>query len=87
MSARTRSSATDADRTAPRSAYLSFGGGRRSCVGQSFASVEMALIAAIMTQRFTFGLALGPPGESRKQIPLCRRLRFGFGVAVLVAGI
>jgi cytochrome P450 len=41
----------------PRSAYLPFGGGRRICIGQSFASMEMVLIAAIMCQRFTFDLA------------------------------
>jgi cytochrome P450 len=41
----------------PRSAYLPYGGGRRICIGQRFASMEMALIAAIMSQRFTFDLA------------------------------
>jgi cytochrome P450 len=47
----------------PRSAYLPFGGGRRSCIGQSFASMEMTLIAAIMSQRFTFDLVAAPPAE------------------------
>jgi cytochrome P450 len=42
----------------PRSAYLPFGGGRSVCIGQSFALMEMALIAAIMSQRFTFDRAL-----------------------------
>jgi cytochrome P450 len=52
----------------PRSAYLPFGGGRRSCIGQSFAFMEMALIAAIMSQRFTFDLASRPPAESKATI-------------------
>lgn len=47
------------DKDRPRSAYLPFGGGRRICIGQSFALMEMVLIAAIMSQRFTFDLAPG----------------------------
>ncbi|GAB3020521.1 cytochrome P450 [Mycobacterium bourgelatii] len=46
-------------RDRPRSAYLPFGGGRRICIGQSFALMEMVLIAAIMSQRFAFDLAPG----------------------------
>jgi cytochrome P450 len=59
----------------PRSAYLPFGGGRRICIGQSFAFMEMALIAAIMSQRFTFDLASRPPAESKATIT--RRPRNG----------
>jgi cytochrome P450 len=43
----------------PRSAYLPFGGGRRICIGQTFALMEMVLMAAIMSQRFTFDLVPG----------------------------
>jgi cytochrome P450 len=54
----------------PRSAYLPFGGGRRSCIGQSFASMEMALIAAIMSQRFMFDLAPDHPVELEATLTL-----------------
>lgn len=46
-----------AAKTRHRSAYLPFGGGRRICIGQSFALMEMVLMAAIMSQRFAFDLA------------------------------
>ena len=54
----------------PRSAYLPFGGGRRICIGQSFALMEMVLMAAIMSQRFTFELAPGPPVELEATLTL-----------------
>lgn len=58
------------DRTRPRSAYLPFGGGRRICIGQSFALMEMVLIAAIMSQRFTFDLAPGRRVEPEATLTL-----------------
>ncbi|KKW62690.1 cytochrome P450 [Mycolicibacterium elephantis] len=55
-------------RTRPRSAFLPFGGGRRICIGQNFALMEMILIAAIMSQRLTFELAPGPCAEVKSGI-------------------
>ncbi len=54
----------------PRSAYLPFGGGRRICIGQSFALMEMVLIAAIMSQSFSFELAPDPPVELEATLTL-----------------
>ncbi|HEX4558945.1 MAG TPA: cytochrome P450 [Mycobacterium sp.] len=58
------------DRDRPRSAYLPFGGGRRICIGQSFALMEMVLMAAIVSQRFTFDLAPGYPVELEATLTL-----------------
>ncbi|MDZ7911932.1 MAG: cytochrome P450 [Rhodococcus sp. (in: high G+C Gram-positive bacteria)] len=46
-----------------RSAFLPFGGGRRACIGQSFALMEMVAIAATLSQRFVFDLVPGHPVE------------------------
>jgi cytochrome P450 len=54
----------------PRSAYLPFGGGRRICIGQSFALMEMVLMAAVMSQRFTFDLAPGDAIELEATLTL-----------------
>ncbi|GAB7151864.1 cytochrome P450 [Mycobacterium riyadhense] len=59
-----------AGKTRPRSAYLPFGGGRRSCIGQSFALMEMVLMAAIMSQRFTFDVAPDHPVEREATLTL-----------------
>lgn len=58
------------DKSRPRSAYLPFGGGRRICIGQSFALMEMVLMAAIMSQRFAFDLAPGRPVEPEATLTL-----------------
>ncbi|MCV7442240.1 cytochrome P450 [Mycobacterium paraense] len=58
------------DKNRPRSAYLPFGGGRRICIGQSFALMEMVLMAAIMSQRFAFDLASGRPVEPEATLTL-----------------
>lgn len=44
-----------------RSQYLPFGGGRRICIGSSFALMEATLVTAIMSQRFTYELVPGHP--------------------------
>jgi cytochrome P450 len=53
-----------------RSAYLPFGGGRRICIGSSFALMEATLIAAILSQRFVFDLAPGHPVEPEATLTL-----------------
>ena len=53
-----------------RSAYLPFGGGRRVCIGMSFALMEMTLVTAIMSQRFTYDLVPGHPVEPEATLTL-----------------
>jgi cytochrome P450 len=60
----------DAGKNRPRSAYLPFGGGRRICIGQSFALMEMVLMAAIMSQRFTFDVVPDFPVELEATLTL-----------------
>jgi len=49
----------DAPKQRPRHAYLPFAGGRRVCVGQGFAMMEATILAAMVSQRFTFDLIPG----------------------------
>lgn len=60
----------DVSRTRPRSAYLPFGGGRRICIGQSFALMEMVLVVAITSQQFVFDLRPGHPVELEATLTL-----------------
>jgi len=49
----------DAARELPRGAYIPFGAGPRVCIGNSFASMEMTLVLAMLVQRFTLAPAPG----------------------------
>lgn len=53
-----------------RCAYLPFGGGRRVCIGQSFALIEATLIAAAMSRRFVYDLVAGHPVEPEATLTL-----------------
>lgn len=53
-----------------RSAYLPFGGGRRVCIGTSFALMEATLIAAMMSRRFVYDLVPGHPVEPEATLTL-----------------
>ena len=53
-----------------RSAYLPFGGGRRICIGTSFALMETTLITAMMSQRFVYDLVPGHPVEPEATLTL-----------------
>jgi len=54
----------------PRSAYLPFGGGRRLCIGRSFALMEMVLLTASLSRRFIFDLATGHPVDPEATLTL-----------------
>jgi cytochrome P450 len=53
-----------------RSAYLPFGGGRRICIGTSFALIEAALVTAMLSQRFVFDLVPDHPVEPEATLTL-----------------
>jgi len=46
----------DAAADRPRYAFIPFGGGRRACVGQSFAELEAVLVLASIAQRYRLEL-------------------------------
>ncbi len=47
----------DFSNTLPKYAYFPFGGGPRTCIGSSFAMMEIILVLATIGQRFNFTLA------------------------------
>jgi cytochrome P450 len=58
-------------RQLPRGAYIPFGAGPRVCIGNAFASMEMALVLAMLVQRFTLAPAPGQAApEPRMQVTL-----------------
>ncbi len=69
----------DVAKNRPRSVYLPFGGGRRVCIGQSFALMEMVLMTAIISRRFTFDLQ----PDRRVELEATLTLRPKHGLAVV----
>jgi cytochrome P450 len=49
----------DFEKSLPKSAYLPFGNGPRVCIGNGFATLEMALVLAAIAGRFALSLAPG----------------------------
>ncbi|HYD80531.1 MAG TPA: cytochrome P450 [Paucimonas sp.] len=67
----------EAAKRIPRGAYFPFGTGPRVCIGNSFATMEMTLILAMLLQRY----ALHPaPGQNRPRIRMQVTLRPENGV-------
>lgn len=65
----------------PRGAYLPFGVGPRVCIGNSFATMEMTLIAAMLLQRFELRL---PPDSALPRPSLNVTLRPAGGMRLLL---
>lgn len=65
----------DAGKARHRSAFLPFGGGRRVCIGTSFALMETTLITAMMSRDFVYDLVPGHPVEPEATLTL--RPRYG----------
>jgi cytochrome P450 len=57
-------------RRTPRFAYFPFGGGQRTCIGNSFATMEATLLLATMAQRFRLRLMPGHLVEPQARFTL-----------------
>jgi cytochrome P450 len=68
----------------PKFAYFPFGGGARSCIGESFAWMEGVLLLATIGQRWRLRLLPGHPVEAQALITL--RPRYGMKMIVEAAG-
>jgi cytochrome P450 len=73
--------ATDKIKARSRYAFLPFGGGPRVCIGTSFATIEAAVILAVLLRAFRF-----LPVAGHKPKPVARvTLRPSGGMPLLVA--
>jgi cytochrome P450 len=71
----------DAARELPRGAYIPFGAGPRVCIGNSFASMEMALVLAMLVQRFSLAPA---PGQAAPEARMAVTLRPAGGLELVL---
>ncbi|MGR8919093.1 MAG: cytochrome P450, partial [Gammaproteobacteria bacterium] len=56
-----------------RHAYLPFGGGARTCIGKTFATIEAVLILATLVRRWRLRLAPGHPVDVQTRVTLMPR--------------
>lgn len=72
----------DAAKQIPRGAYFPFGTGPRVCIGNSFASMEMVLILAMLLQRYSLRAA---PGQEQPGLKLQVSMRPEGGLRLMLA--
>lgn len=72
----------DAARELSRGAYIPFGAGPRVCIGNSFATMEMTLIVAMLVQRYTLRPA---PGQASPGVTMQVTLRPAGGLRLVLA--
>lgn len=73
--------AEEAVKSLPRNAYLPFGAGSRSCIGNQFATLEAVLIMVLLAQRYRLELAPGqPPAQAEPSVSL--RIKGGLKMMV-----